>query len=262
MSGLNITLSVRTVNDKTIPAVTSRQVAEAFGKEHKNVLADIRNTIAKCSKSFTELNFQPSEYSDSTGRKLPCYLLSKDGLLMVTMGYITPEAMRVKEAYIKRFNEMEAELAHGPRVPDDPTELGLPDFRDPVKAAQAWALEAEGRREAEARLALAEPKAEVFDAVVADTEITLRDFCRRLDGVNLNRVKHSLCAAGVFYVGTDGAHRVYAKYRDTHFAEKFDKDFGTRTFLVLEEGKKLLTRLYNEDRLELRKGWPHAVREL
>lgn len=92
------------------PAVTSLQVAAAFGKEHKHVLRDIREVMGKCSSQFTEPNFGPSEYTDSTGRKLPMYVLSKDGLMMVTMGYVSPEAMQIKEAYIRRFNEMEAAL--------------------------------------------------------------------------------------------------------------------------------------------------------
>ena len=255
----NIALSLHTLNGKTVPAVTSLQVAEAFGKRHDNVIRDIRNTLDKCSESFAALNFEGSTFKDGTGRKLPCYLLSKDGLLMVTMGYTTPDAMRVKEAYIQRFNEMEAELARRERIPADPTELGLPDFRDPVKAAQAWAREVEGRREAEGKLALAEPKAAVYDAVVADKVLSLRDFCRRLTGVNLNRVKHSLLKAGVLYVGTDGSHRVYARYRDTHFIEKFDKDYGSLSILVLEEGQKLLARLYDEGRLDLKKGFRHVA---
>lgn len=254
-----IALSLHTLNGKTVPAVTSLQVAEAFGKRHDNVIRDIRNTLDKCSESFAVLNFEGSTFKDGTGRKLPCYLLSKDGLLMVTMGYTTPDAMRVKEAYIQRFNEMEAELARRERIPADPTALGLPDFRDPVEAAQAWAREVEGRREAEGKLALAEPKAAVYDAVVADKTLSLRDFCRRLTGVNLNRVKHSLLKAGVLYVGTDGSHRVYARYRDTHFIEKFDKDYGSLSILVLEEGQKLLARLYDEGRLDLKKGFRHVA---
>lgn len=107
MNGL---VNVEVVNGK--PCVTSLQVADAFEKEHKNVLADIRNTVSKCSESFTGLNFQLSEYTDSTGRKLPMYLLTKDGFVMLAMGYTTPEAMRVKEAYIAKFNEMEEELRH------------------------------------------------------------------------------------------------------------------------------------------------------
>lgn len=256
-------LSLHVINGKTVPAVTSLQVAEAFGKRHANVLRDIERTFAQVSEIFGKLNFELTKYTTVNNLgfevKLPCYLLSKDGLLMVTMGYTTPDAMRVKEAYIARFNEMEAELARRERLPADPTALGLPDFTDPVAAAEAWAREAKQRREAEGRLALTEPKARVYDAVVADKALSLRAFCRRLEGVNLNRVKAGLLAANVLYIGADGSHHVYARYRDTHFAEKFDKDYGSLTILVLEEGQKLLTRLYDEGRLELKKGFRHAA---
>ena len=62
----------------------------AFEKEHKSVLADIRNTVSKCSESFTGLNFQISEYTDSTGRKLPMYILTKDGFMMLALEYSNP----------------------------------------------------------------------------------------------------------------------------------------------------------------------------
>lgn len=97
---MDIEISLKKINDKEVPAVTSLQVAEAFGKEHKNVLRDIRETLDKCSESFSELNFERAEYRDEQDKPRPLYLLSKDGLMMVTMGYTTPEAMRIKEAYI------------------------------------------------------------------------------------------------------------------------------------------------------------------
>lgn len=258
----DITLSLHTLNGKTVPAVTSLQVAEAFGKRHDHVLRDIADLLSQTPEIFVEPNFGEYEAEYFTGfgmKKTPAYLLSKDGFTLLTMGYTGERAMRFKVAYIQRFNEMEAELARRERIPADPTALGLPDFRDPVEAAQAWAREVEGRREAEGKLALAEPKAAVYDAVVADKILSLRDFCRRLTGVNLNRVKHSLLKAGVLYVGTDGSHRVYARYRDTHFIEKFDKDYGSLSILVLEEGQKLLARLYDEGRLELKKGFRHVA---
>lgn len=102
-------MKIEVVNGK--PCVTSLQVAEAFGKEHKNVLADIRNTLSKCSESFNGLNFQLVEYTDTKGEKRPMYLLTKDGFMMVAMGYVTHEAMTIKEAYINRFNQMERQLA-------------------------------------------------------------------------------------------------------------------------------------------------------
>ena len=56
-------VSIRTINGKQVPAVTSLQVAEAFGKEHYNVIRDIRNLLE--SDGFTELNFELSDYEDS-----------------------------------------------------------------------------------------------------------------------------------------------------------------------------------------------------
>lgn len=140
---MNIEITLKELNGKQIPAVTSLQVAEAFGKEHRHVLRDIRETIDKCSESFTAPNFGLSEYTDSTGRKLPLYLLSKDGLMMVTMGYTTPEAMRVKEAYIARFNEMDEQLRSASPA--------IPDFQNPALAARAWAEQYERRQIAEAQ---------------------------------------------------------------------------------------------------------------
>lgn len=137
---MNSLVKIEIVNGK--PSVTSLQVAEAFGKSHKNVLADIRGTIAKCSESFTGLNFQLSGYKDNTGRNLPMYLLTKDGLLMVTMGYTTPEAMQMKEAYIARFNEMEEQIKQATQL----QATQLPNFNDPVEAARAWADKEEQRR--------------------------------------------------------------------------------------------------------------------
>lgn len=89
---------------------TSRNIAEVFGKEHYNVMRDIKNLLTKCSPEFIALNFEGNTYTDAIGRKLAEYLLTKDGVVMLIMGYIGETAMKFKEAYIKRFNEMEALL--------------------------------------------------------------------------------------------------------------------------------------------------------
>lgn len=250
------------VNGKKIPTVSSLQVAEIFGKRHDHVLRDIEQILTQVPEIFIKPNFGVVEYPVRRGfgtEMVKAYLLSKDGFTILTMGYTGEKAMKFKVAYINRFNEMEDQLAN--RVPDDPTSLGLPDFRNPVEAAKAWALAIEEKQEVEGRLAIAEPKAAVYDEVVAPNVLTLTDFCRRLEGVNLMAVKRSLCMANVFYVAPDGGYRVYARYRDTHFAEKFDKDYGSRTFHVLPEGQKLLTRLYHDGKLIMKKGFTAPSRD-
>lgn len=93
---------------------TSRNIAVVFGKEHRNVVRDIRAVIdASPDKDFTQLNFELSEYVDPTGRKLPEYLLTRDGTMLLIMGYNGTKAMALKTAYIKRFNEMEQALRNG-----------------------------------------------------------------------------------------------------------------------------------------------------
>ena len=250
------------VNGKKIPTVSSLQVAEVFGKRHDHVLRDIEQILTQVPEIFIKPNFGVVEYPVRRGfgtEMVKAYLLSKDGFTLLTMGYTGEKAMKFKVAYINRFNEMEAQLAN--RVPDDPTSLGLPDFRNPVEAAKAWALAIEEKQEVEGRLAIAEPKAAVYDEVVAPNVLTLTDFCRRLEGVNLLKVKSSLCTAKVLYYVPGAGYRVYARYRDTHFTEKFNKDYGTTTIHVLPEGQKLLTRLYHEGKLIMKKGFTAPSRD-
>ncbi|EEQ4742766.1 transcriptional regulator, partial [Escherichia coli] len=90
-------------------AVTSSlAVAEYFRKPHKDVLAKISRL--DCSAEFTERNFSPSEYTDSTGRKLPMYQITKNGFVFLVMGFTGKKAAAFKEAYIAEFDRMEKEL--------------------------------------------------------------------------------------------------------------------------------------------------------
>ena len=128
-----------------ILVTTSRNVAEVFGKLHKNVLSDIEAALASIenisktetayisqssnlssglNKPFFETNslFIKSEYKpDPNGRSYPEYLITKDGLTLLVMGYTGETAMRFKLAYIQRFNEMEAELKERAKAADSIT---------------------------------------------------------------------------------------------------------------------------------------------
>lgn len=90
--------------------VNSLYVAQFFEKEHKNVLRDIEKITGPnsgLSEEFARLNFELSNYTDSTGRKLPCYMMARDGFTILVMGYTGKKAMRFKELYIRRFNAIE-----------------------------------------------------------------------------------------------------------------------------------------------------------
>lgn len=92
---------------KGIPVVSSRKVAEIFEKRHDNILRNLTVLKNEVSNEFYERNFIPGKYKDSTGRKLPEYLLTRDGFTLLAMGFTGKKAMQFKIAYINRFNQME-----------------------------------------------------------------------------------------------------------------------------------------------------------
>ncbi|EFK6613054.1 TPA: peptidase [Escherichia coli] len=88
---------------------TSLAVANYFTKRHERVLDRIRNL--ECSDEFAEHNFVLSGYTDASGRKLPCYQITRDGFAFLAMGFTGKRAARFKEAYINAFNQMERSLS-------------------------------------------------------------------------------------------------------------------------------------------------------
>lgn len=83
----------------------SLMVAKMFEKDHNKVLRDIREL--DCSESFRLSNFGQSTYKNEQGKKQPCYNMTRDGFVFLVMGYRGKKAAQFKEAYIKRFNQME-----------------------------------------------------------------------------------------------------------------------------------------------------------
>ena len=94
-----------------ILVTTSRNIAEIFEKEHKNVIRDIKNILeTNKDKDFNQLNFELVTYTDIKGEQRPEYLLTRDGTMLLIMGYNGEKAMTLKTEYIKAFNKMEALL--------------------------------------------------------------------------------------------------------------------------------------------------------
>ncbi|MDY7990656.1 Rha family transcriptional regulator [Paenibacillus polymyxa] len=90
-------------------AVTdSLTVAEAFGKEHRRVMQDIREL--PCSDDFRLHHFVQSDYTNGQGRPTPKYLMTEQGFTMLVMGYTGPKAMEFKERYITEFHRLREQI--------------------------------------------------------------------------------------------------------------------------------------------------------
>lgn len=95
------------------PVTTSEFVAKAFGKEHKNILRKIEEIFTQAPDSFIKLNFKFNEKLVKVGfgeRRDKFYELTKDGFILLVMGFTGKNAMSIKIAYINAFNAIAEKL--------------------------------------------------------------------------------------------------------------------------------------------------------
>lgn len=96
------------------PVASSRQIAESFGKEHKDVLRAIENIKAQ-NCALTSMFFETT-YTAGTGKAYPMYLMNRDGFTLLAMGFTGKAALEWKLKYIAAFNAMEKQLAQRPQL--------------------------------------------------------------------------------------------------------------------------------------------------
>jgi Rha family phage regulatory protein len=112
---------------------TSRQVAEEFNKRHADVLraiADITAHNSGVSEEFRERHFALSYYLNEQNKRQPEYIMTKDGFTLLAMSFTGKKAMKFKELYIKRFNEMDTFIQHVAQA-----KLDYPEFTDAIMNA-------------------------------------------------------------------------------------------------------------------------------
>ena len=136
--------------------VSSKDIAEHFGKDHKVVLRAIREILVEqnCATKF----YQETTYQNR-GKDYKEYLMNRDGFSLLAMGFTGKKALQWKLKYIEAFNEMEETLKQGYlEEPVNPSELhcktykGVPvitigDFAEIVKRNRTsilWHLKDKG----------------------------------------------------------------------------------------------------------------------
>lgn len=128
---------------------TSIDVAEKFGKQHKDVLRAARKL--DCSDEFSRRNFAPSNYTDDRGKKQPMVCMTKDGFVFLAMGFTGKDAADWKEKYISAFNAMEQALLNKENISwQDQRQQGKiarREITDTIKAFVSYA-ESQGSKNA------------------------------------------------------------------------------------------------------------------
>lgn len=96
------------------PVVSSRQIAENFDKNHRDVLRAVDN-LKEDVRNFAQMFFETT-VPDSYGREQRAYLMNRDGFTLLAMGFTGKAALEWKLKYIAAFNEMEKKLAEQPQL--------------------------------------------------------------------------------------------------------------------------------------------------
>lgn len=129
--------------------MSSLLIAEITGKEHANVMRDIRTTLEQAE--IPALKFEGC-YKGANGKDLPCYNLPRFECDLVVSGY----SVKYRSAIIKRWHELEQQAF---QIPSHAEALRLAadaiDERDSLKLVVAEQA----------------PKVEFFDAVTASDSV-------------------------------------------------------------------------------------------
>lgn len=98
------------VNNQAV--TTSKEVARVFEKRHDNIVRDIETL--EIPDGLRSLNFEESSIETQMPRggvrKIKTYTMTKDGFVLLAMGFTGAKAMKFKLAYIDAFNQMERKL--------------------------------------------------------------------------------------------------------------------------------------------------------
>lgn len=134
---------VRLSGDRLI--VSSLDISNHFGKQHKNVLQAVDNL--ECSDEFRRRNFQPTVYhrpNPSGGKSIEARMfeITRDGFVFLCMGFTGQQAAVWKERYIEAFNQMEAAL-RGRSAPAKPEPAAIQLAQEIGKLRDTVAMQSE-----------------------------------------------------------------------------------------------------------------------
>ncbi len=191
--------------------VSSRQIADNFGKRHNHVLRDIETLIEGMSTTgHTELLFYKSTYiNEQNNQEYPEYVMNRDGFVLLSMGFKGASALEWKLKYIAAFNAMEATLAK-------PVELTRIEILELALAAEKKVLELEATIEEQ------KPAVEFTEAVHVSDSVR-----------SIGELAKIICQNGI----PMGQNRLFALLREAGYLgkrESVDYNMPTQKAMNLE----------------------------
>ena len=178
--------------------------------QHKDLLTKIRKEIEVLKNAGLEheREFTPVKYTDKKGEKRPCYLLNKDGMLMVLNG----ESTLVRYKTVEYINKLEEQLK----------QLQTPSYMidDKIARAEKWIEEEKQRQALAEKVEELQPKADYTDNVLASDELLTSTQIAKEFGLSAFRFNQLMNELGVIYK-QGKIWVVYKKYEDKGLVKNY-----------------------------------------
>ena len=217
------------------PVASSRQIAESFEKNHRDVLRAVDN-LKEDVRNFAQMFFETT-VPDSYGREQRAYLMNRDGFTLLAMGFTGKAALEWKLKYIAAFNEMEKKLTEQPQL-----------TRSQLLATALIAAHEE-LEEKDKRIAELTPDAEFARAVcIADNCRTATSIAKDY-GLTAEKLNKLLYSQRVQYKDSDGQWVLYKPYQGKGYTKNRKgkaiqrsngKTYIPNTTVWTVEGEKLI----------------------
>lgn len=200
------TNQLQIMSNSSALTMTTREIAELTGKQHKHVLEDTRKMLEELKVDSADFSAQ---YKDSTGRALPMFALPKRESIILVSGY----NIQMRAKIIDRWHELEVKQIK-PTIPQT--------YAQALLEAGRLALELELK---EKELEVAKPKVEFVNKFVErGTNRNITSVAKEL-GVTAIKLGKWLRAKGYMNKATD--KQVWNK-------EFIDKGYGVQKLFNVE----------------------------
>ncbi|KAI4445091.1 hypothetical protein C823_007596 [Eubacterium plexicaudatum ASF492] len=229
---------------------SSRDVAEKFGKNHKEILRSIDNISKEISTAQFCALFIISNYKASNGKTNKEYLMDRDGFSLLCMGFTGTKALEWKLKYIDAFNQMEETLKSGDYLSEE-EKLKLKLFsKDPLEVASAHNKLVE--LEVDKATAPLIPKADYHDAVLNKEDlITTTIIAKDLGFSSASKLNQIMKSNRIIFKNQSGTWCPYSDYEwlitDGYADYRSYKEEKSKPCLKwTEKGRKWIVENYHE----------------
>ena len=210
--------------------MTSREIAEITGKNHADVMRDIRSEIESLELEglVGESIFALSSYKSSQGKDIPMFTMGREGAMQIATRY----SAVIRRKLIIRLDELENAT---PKLPQT--------YAEALLEAGRLALELEQ----------AKPKVEYYDKVLdTSSEFTTTQIAKELsmtarhlnDVLKLERVQFKQNNQWLLY--KEYQNKGYTKTRTTIYFDSHGEEQSKHSTVWTERGRKFIHDLVED----------------